>query len=70
MESKFSGPVNIGSDEMVTINRLVKMVMEIAKRKLQLNIFQDLLEFAVATWITALFLKSSVGLPVVRCAKG
>jgi nucleoside-diphosphate-sugar epimerase len=37
MESKFSGPVNIGSDEMVTINRLVKMVMEIAKKKITIK---------------------------------
>jgi len=37
MESKFSGPVNIGSDEMVTINHLVKMVMEIAKKKIAIK---------------------------------
>lgn len=33
MESRVTGPVNIGSDEMVTINRLVEMVMEIAQKK-------------------------------------
>ena len=33
MESQVTGPVNIGSDEMVTINRLVEMVMEIAQKK-------------------------------------
>jgi len=33
--SGFSGPVNIGSDEMVTINRLVAMVCDIAGKKLQ-----------------------------------
>jgi GDP-D-mannose 3',5'-epimerase len=34
MESDFTGPVNIGSEEMVTINRLADMVMEIAGKKL------------------------------------
>ncbi|MDD5484270.1 MAG: NAD-dependent epimerase/dehydratase family protein [Kiritimatiellae bacterium] len=37
MESNFSGPVNIGSDEMVTINRLVEMTMEIAQKKLSIK---------------------------------
>ena len=32
--SGFSGPVNIGSDEMVSINRLVDMVCEIAGKTL------------------------------------
>src|ERR1700733_1885717 len=34
MNSDFSGPVNIGSEEMVTINRLAEMIMEIAGKKL------------------------------------
>jgi nucleoside-diphosphate-sugar epimerase len=34
MESDFTGPMNIGSEEMVTINRLAEMVMEIAGKKL------------------------------------
>ncbi len=34
MESDFSGPVNIGSEEMVTINQLAAMAMEIAGKKL------------------------------------
>jgi len=33
----FSGPVNIGSEEMVTINQLAEMVMEIAGKKLTIN---------------------------------
>ena len=37
MNSDFSGPVNIGSDEMVTINQLAKMTMEIANKKLIIN---------------------------------
>ncbi len=32
MQSDFSGPVNIGSDEMVTINQLVNIVCEIAQK--------------------------------------
>jgi GDP-D-mannose 3', 5'-epimerase len=34
MESDFTGPVNIGSEEMVTINRLAEMIAEIAGKKL------------------------------------
>ncbi|MFS2153937.1 NAD-dependent epimerase/dehydratase family protein [Rhizobium sp. Rhizsp42] len=34
MRSDFAGPVNIGSDEMVSINRLVDMVCEIAGKRL------------------------------------
>lgn len=32
--SNWTGPVNIGSDEMVTINQLADMAMEIAGKKL------------------------------------
>jgi len=37
MESDFTGPVNIGSEEMVSINGLAEMVMEIAGKKLTIN---------------------------------
>jgi nucleoside-diphosphate-sugar epimerase len=37
MESDFTGPVNIGSEEMVTINRLAELVMEIAGKKLTIK---------------------------------
>jgi nucleoside-diphosphate-sugar epimerase len=37
MESEFSGPVNIGSDEMVTINHLAYLAMEIAGKRLSLS---------------------------------
>jgi nucleoside-diphosphate-sugar epimerase len=37
MESDFHGPVNIGSDEMVSINQLVEYVMEIAEKKLTIK---------------------------------
>ena len=35
--SDWTGPVNIGSEEMVTINQLAQMVMEIAGKKLSIN---------------------------------
>lgn len=35
--SNFFGPVNIGSDEMVSINQLANMVMEIAGKKLSIK---------------------------------
>ena len=35
MRSDFAGPVNIGSEEMVSINRLVDMVCEIAGKRLR-----------------------------------
>jgi nucleoside-diphosphate-sugar epimerase len=35
--SEFSGPVNIGSEEMVTINKLAEMTMQIAGKKLSIR---------------------------------
>lgn len=37
MDSNFYGPVNIGSDEMVTINQLVEMAAQISGKKLNLK---------------------------------
>ena len=37
MNSDFIGPINIGSEEMVTINDLVKMIMDIAGKKLRIR---------------------------------
>lgn len=37
MESSFVGPVNIGSDEMVTINQLANMIMNIAGKQLKIK---------------------------------
>lgn len=37
VESDFSGPVNIGSEEMVTINQMAYMVAEIAGKQITLN---------------------------------
>jgi GDP-D-mannose 3',5'-epimerase len=37
MDSDFCGPVNIGSEEMVTINQLAQMAAEIASKKISLK---------------------------------
>ena len=37
MDSNFLGPVNIGSEEMVTINHLAEMAMDIAGKKLRIR---------------------------------
>ena len=37
MESDFAGPVNVGSEEMVTINRLAELTAEIAGKKLSIR---------------------------------
>jgi len=37
LRSNFEGPVNIGSEEMVTINQLANLIMDIAGKKIHLN---------------------------------
>src|SRR5580693_6754194 len=37
MESSFQGPVNIGSEEMVTINQMAEMIMKIAGKTLSIK---------------------------------
>ncbi|MCP4976129.1 MAG: NAD-dependent epimerase/dehydratase family protein [Maribacter sp.] len=37
MESDFSGPVNIGSEEMISINNLTKLIMDIAKKNVKIK---------------------------------
>lgn len=37
MDSDFQGPINIGSEEMVTLNQLAEMVMKIAGKKLTIQ---------------------------------
>lgn len=37
MSSDFSGPVNIGSEEMVSINKLVETVADIAKKRIKIK---------------------------------
>lgn len=37
MESNFAGPVNIGSEEMVSINQLAEMAMQIAGKKVSIR---------------------------------
>ena len=37
MDSDFSGPINIGSEEMVTINNLAEQIINISGKKLTIN---------------------------------
>jgi nucleoside-diphosphate-sugar epimerase len=37
VDSDFAGPVNVGSEEMVTINRLAELIMEIAGKQLKVR---------------------------------
>lgn len=37
MRSSFTGPVNIGSDEMISINDLASMIIKISKKKVEVN---------------------------------
>lgn len=37
LRSDFEGPVNIGSEEMVTINQLAQMVIELSEKDIQIN---------------------------------
>ena len=37
MASEFTGPVNIGSEEMVTLNELAQLIMSIAGKKLTIR---------------------------------
>ncbi len=37
MESTFTGPVNIGSEEMVTINKLAETIMDVAGKRVQIK---------------------------------
>ncbi len=37
MDSDFTGPVNIGSEEMVSINKLAEIIMDIANKKLKIK---------------------------------
>ncbi len=39
--SDFIGPVNIGSEEMVTINALVQLAAKIAGKEIDINLFLD-----------------------------
>jgi nucleoside-diphosphate-sugar epimerase len=37
MDSNFSGPVNIGSEEMISVDAMARMTMEIAEKSLRLR---------------------------------
>jgi GDP-D-mannose 3', 5'-epimerase len=53
MESDFMGPVNVGSEEMVTINQLVDTAAKVAGKVVQKRIISMvLLVFVVATQTT------------------
>ena len=41
MESNFLGPVNIGSEEMVTINQLAQMAIDISDKRLTIHNIQE-----------------------------
>lgn len=41
MNSKFQGPINIGSEEMVSINKLVETVAKVANKKVTINHILD-----------------------------
>ena len=49
MDSDFMGPVNIGSEEMVTINELVEIAAKVAGKEVTKCILMDLLVFVVVT---------------------
>jgi len=49
MESNVTSPINIGSDEMITINQLAEVVMQIAGKKLTLRHIPGPWVFAGAT---------------------
>lgn len=57
MESDCLEPVNIGSDEMVTINKLADIASEVASKKIVKNIFPVLLEFVGETQTITLLKK-------------
>ena len=42
MDSDFIGPINIGSEEMVTINQLVDIVSKISGKPVEKNMLMDL----------------------------
>ena len=37
MESEYTGPVNIGSEEMISINGLAEMVIRISQKKIKIK---------------------------------
>jgi nucleoside-diphosphate-sugar epimerase len=72
MDSDFISPVNIGSEEMVTINQLAQMIMEIAGKKLSIrnvpgplgvrgrNSDNTLIK-KVLVWVPSMVLKEGLG---------
>ncbi len=69
MESDFTGPVNIGSEEMVTINQLAEMVMEIAGKRLTIRHIPGPLGVRGRNSDNRLIGRSSAGSRRGRCAR-
>jgi len=67
MDSDFTGPVNIGSDEMVSINQLAEMTMDIAGKKLTISTSPVRSGCADATPTTASSTASWGGNPISGC---
>lgn len=57
LRSDFAGPVNIGSEEMVTINQLVDLIADIAGKRIAKKHIPDRREFVGATLTTGLLEK-------------
>ena len=68
--SKFTGPVNIGSEEMVTINHLAEMVMKIAGKKLTIRHIPGPLGVRGRNSDNRLFRKKLGWAPSARLEKG
>ena len=61
MDSDFMGPVNIGSEEMVTINKLVDTAAKVANKEVRRFTSTDPQVFVVVTPTTISFVRSWVG---------
>ena len=61
MDSDFEGPVNIGSEEMVTINTLADTAAKVSGKEITKTILMDLLVFVDVIPTIILFEKNLVG---------
>ena len=61
MDSTFSEPVNIGSEEMVSLNQLAVMIMDIAGKKLSIKHIKGPLGVRGRSSDNRLIQKNSVG---------
>ena len=58
MDSDFIGPVNIGSEEMVTINQLVDTAAKVAGKKIEKKHIDGRLVFVVVTQTMISFVRN------------